>query len=145
MNNWNITKRDNKFELTVAFKFSMTVIYSHVSNLLKLFQSVKKIVDFKLLFQVSVVVICSRYFIMFTSSILKEKTFFLFKWLSLKVLGQLFNPKFLYPIIECDEVINYLFHHMIKYYGREYGKSTNLLLLDCHLLSFTRVFIELLI
>ncbi|CAH8462484.1 unnamed protein product [Schistosoma mattheei] len=36
---------------------------------------------------------------------LKEKTFFLFKWLSLKVLGQLFNPKFLYPIVEYDEGI----------------------------------------
>ncbi|TNN11865.1 Patronin isoform 2 [Schistosoma japonicum] len=34
---------------------------------------------------------------------LKEKTCFLFKWISLKMLGQSFNPKFLYPIIESDE------------------------------------------
>ncbi|KAK4473989.1 hypothetical protein MN116_003307 [Schistosoma mekongi] len=36
---------------------------------------------------------------------LKEKTCFLFKWISLKMLGQSFNPKFLHPIIESDEGI----------------------------------------
>ncbi|CAH8441161.1 unnamed protein product [Schistosoma turkestanicum] len=36
-------------------------------------------------------------------NMLKEKAYFLFKWLSLKVLGQSFLPKFLYPIIEYEE------------------------------------------
>ncbi|CAH8467366.1 unnamed protein product [Heterobilharzia americana] len=34
---------------------------------------------------------------------LKEKTYFLFRWISLKVFGQSFSPEFAYPIVESDE------------------------------------------
>ncbi|CAH8462167.1 unnamed protein product [Heterobilharzia americana] len=36
-------------------------------------------------------------------TMLKEKTYFLFRWISLKVFGQSFSPEFAYPIVESDE------------------------------------------
>ncbi|CAH8834369.1 unnamed protein product [Trichobilharzia szidati] len=44
---------------------------------------------------------------------LKEKTCFLFRWISLKVFGESFNPKFLYPVVENDEGLWELNHSFI--------------------------------